>query len=141
MILVKTLPPTLTEIGLVDCGIGDKGGDALLWLAETFLKLQGLCIEKTASRMNVTLDKVNLVENEMGSLLFCEKVGRFFHLKCLLWTCKMAYFKQVIAMLCSLQMIRNSTNKRRAAKPYTPSPQRLNVRRINSRKEINLPCG
>lgn len=28
--LVKTLPTNLTEIGLVRCGVGDKGGEALI---------------------------------------------------------------------------------------------------------------
>ena len=40
LILVKTLPSTVTEIGLVQCGIGDKGGDALMTWASKAPKLQ-----------------------------------------------------------------------------------------------------
>ena len=46
LILVKKLPPTVTEIGLVQCGIGDKGGDALIMWAAKALKLQWLCVEQ-----------------------------------------------------------------------------------------------
>ena len=46
LLLVKTLPATVTEIGLVQCGIGDKGGDALIMWAAKALKLQWLCVEQ-----------------------------------------------------------------------------------------------
>ncbi|MEH6452632.1 MAG: hypothetical protein V7782_06255 [Psychromonas sp.] len=44
--LVKTLPSTVTEIGLVQCGISDKGGEALLVWAAGAPKLHWLCVEK-----------------------------------------------------------------------------------------------
>ena len=46
LILVKTLPPTVTEIGLVQCGIGDKGGGALITWAAKAPKLKWLCVEQ-----------------------------------------------------------------------------------------------
>jgi hypothetical protein len=46
LILVKTLPPTVTEIGLVQCGNGDKGGDALITWAANAPKLEWLCVEQ-----------------------------------------------------------------------------------------------
>jgi hypothetical protein len=48
LILVKTLPPTVTEIGLVQCGIGNKGGDALMKWASKAPKLHWLCVEQNS---------------------------------------------------------------------------------------------
>lgn len=48
LLLAKTLPPTVTEIGLVQCGIGDKGGDALILWATKALKLRWLCVEQNS---------------------------------------------------------------------------------------------
>ena len=48
LILVKTLPPTVTEIGLVQCGIGDKGGGALITWAAKAPKLKWLCVEQNS---------------------------------------------------------------------------------------------
>ncbi|MFT4607370.1 MAG: hypothetical protein ACI9YO_002948 [Gammaproteobacteria bacterium] len=47
-ILVKTLPPTVTEIGLVKCDVGDKGGEAIITWASNAPKLHWLCIEKNS---------------------------------------------------------------------------------------------
>ena len=44
--LVKNLPTTLTEIGLVGCNIGDTGGDALAAWAANAPKLHWLCVEQ-----------------------------------------------------------------------------------------------
>ena len=46
--LVKSLPHTITEIGLVGCGIRDKGGDALLAWAPRAPKLHWLCVEQNS---------------------------------------------------------------------------------------------
>jgi hypothetical protein len=45
LILVKSLPQTITEIGLVQSGIGDKGGQALIEWATNAKQLRWLCIE------------------------------------------------------------------------------------------------
>ncbi len=44
--LVKRLPPTVTEVGLVQCGLSDLGGEALLAWAGGATKLQILCVEQ-----------------------------------------------------------------------------------------------
>ena len=48
LLLVKTLPATVTEIGLVQCGLGDKGGDALIRWAAKARKLIWLCVEQNS---------------------------------------------------------------------------------------------
>ncbi len=50
--LVNTLPSTLTEIGLVQCGISDKGADALLAWAPSAPQLHWLCVEDNALSNN-----------------------------------------------------------------------------------------
>ena len=44
--LVKNLPTTLTEIGLVGCNVGDTGGNALAAWAANTPKLHWLCVEQ-----------------------------------------------------------------------------------------------
>jgi hypothetical protein len=46
--LVKFLGASLTEVGLVQCGIGDKGGDALIAWASKAPNLKWLCVEHNA---------------------------------------------------------------------------------------------
>jgi hypothetical protein len=48
MIFLKALPPTLTELGLVQCGLSDTGGEALVAWASGAAKLQMLCVEQNA---------------------------------------------------------------------------------------------
>ena len=43
--IVRGLPPSLSELGLVECGIGDVAGENLLAWAEKASKLLLLCIE------------------------------------------------------------------------------------------------
>lgn len=44
--LASALPPTLRELGLVGCGIGDQGGEALLQWAKQATSLRMMCIEE-----------------------------------------------------------------------------------------------
>jgi len=44
--LVNSFPPTLTEAGMVDCGIGDEGGDAIFNWAKNSVALRMVCIER-----------------------------------------------------------------------------------------------
>jgi hypothetical protein len=44
-VLVKNLPQTITEIGLVQSGIGDKGAEALITWATNAKQLRWLCVE------------------------------------------------------------------------------------------------
>ena len=48
VVLAKTLPSTLTEIGLVRCGIGDQSTEALIAWAAQAPKLHWLCVEENA---------------------------------------------------------------------------------------------
>lgn len=43
--IARSLPRTLCELGLVDCGIEDRGGEALLQWAQQASRLQMICIE------------------------------------------------------------------------------------------------
>jgi len=45
-LIAKKIPSSICEIGLVDCGIGDKGGAEILnWMRKS-LNLQMICIEQ-----------------------------------------------------------------------------------------------
>ena len=46
--LAAHLPKSLTELGMVDCGLQDEGGLALLEWAKTAPKLRMICIEQNA---------------------------------------------------------------------------------------------
>ncbi|MFT7674217.1 MAG: hypothetical protein ACI845_002634 [Gammaproteobacteria bacterium] len=48
LMLVKSLPSTVTEIGLVQCGLGDKGGEALMIWASNVPTLHWLCVEQNS---------------------------------------------------------------------------------------------
>lgn len=43
--LARAFPPTLTELGLVACAIGDEGGAALLRWGKQAAELQMICVE------------------------------------------------------------------------------------------------
>lgn len=46
--IAKSLPHSITEIGMVDCGIGDQGGTAILnWIKKTS-NLRMICIEQNS---------------------------------------------------------------------------------------------
>ena len=44
--IVNSLPASIREIGLVDCGIGDKGAAALLDWMKTSTNLLTICVER-----------------------------------------------------------------------------------------------
>ena len=44
-VVARALPDTLTELGLVGCGIGDQGGEALLHWAGNAGRLRMICVE------------------------------------------------------------------------------------------------
>lgn len=46
--LIRNLPPSLTEIGLVQCGLGDQAGEPLVAWAAQLPKLHWLCVEHNA---------------------------------------------------------------------------------------------
>ena len=45
-LIIQSLPLSMTEIGLVACGIGDKGGRAVLNWMTTATQLQMICMEQ-----------------------------------------------------------------------------------------------
>ena len=45
-VLARSLPTSISEIGLVDCGIGDKGGVEILKWLKTSPNLKMICIEQ-----------------------------------------------------------------------------------------------
>lgn len=67
--LVKNLPSTLTEIGLVGCNIGDGGADALLLFAQTTPKLYWLCVENNAFSSETKKQFIKLGQERNGLLV------------------------------------------------------------------------
>jgi len=66
--LVAALPATLTEIGLVGCGLTDEGGEALITWAAKAPKLHWLCVEQnTFSR--ATRDRFKQLGQARNGLL------------------------------------------------------------------------
>ncbi len=67
--LVKSLPPTLTEIGLVGCEVGDAGGEALIAWANNAPKLHWLCVEQNLFSTNTKNNFRNLGAQRSGLLV------------------------------------------------------------------------
>jgi len=61
--LANSFPAWIEEIGLVDCGIGDQGGNALLNWAKTAPKLKMICVEKNNFSANIKAAFKNLGSN------------------------------------------------------------------------------
>jgi hypothetical protein len=68
LILVKNLPQTITEIGLVQSGIGDEGGEALIRWATNAKQLRWLCVEKNIFSNDIK-DKLRKLGQERSDLL------------------------------------------------------------------------
>ena len=69
VILAQNLPSTLTEIGLVGCGIGDKGAEALMVLAQKTPKLYWLCVENNAFSNDTKQQLLKLSQQRNGLLI------------------------------------------------------------------------
>ena len=67
--LVKMLPPTVTELGLVQCGIGDLGGEALVAWASGAPKVHMLCVEQNAFSTAIKAKLVKLGRERPGMLV------------------------------------------------------------------------
>ena len=59
--LAQSLPPTIRELGLVNCGIGDAGGKAVLRWAKHATGLRILCIEENQLSEKIKLQIVELM--------------------------------------------------------------------------------
>ena len=68
LILVKNLPQTITEIGLVQSGIGDKGGEALIRWATNAKQLRWLCVEENIFSNDIK-DRLRNFGQERSDLL------------------------------------------------------------------------
>lgn len=62
--MAQSLPPTIRELGLVNCGIGDAGGEALLRWAEQANGLRILCIEENQISEGIKLRMVKLMHRK-----------------------------------------------------------------------------
>ena len=69
VILAKNLPSTLRQIGLVGCGIGDIGADALLALAQRTPKLHWLCVENNNFSNDTKQQLLKLGQHRNGLLV------------------------------------------------------------------------
>jgi hypothetical protein len=68
LILVKNLPQTITEIGLVKSGIGDKGGEALIRWSANAKQLRWLCVEENVFSNDIK-DRLRQLGQERSGLL------------------------------------------------------------------------
>jgi len=69
MNFLKALPPTLTELGLVQCGLSDTGGEALLAWASGATKLQMICVEQNAFSQHIKGKLSALGQQRLGLLV------------------------------------------------------------------------
>lgn len=68
LVLVNNLPQTVTEIGLVQSGLGDLGGEALIRWAANAKQLRWLCVEGNTFSNDVK-DKLRKFGQESSHLL------------------------------------------------------------------------
>jgi single-stranded DNA-specific DHH superfamily exonuclease len=68
LILVKNLPETITEIGLVKSDIGDKGGEALIRWSKNAKQLRWLCVEENIFSNDIK-DRLRKLGQENSDLL------------------------------------------------------------------------
>ena len=67
--LATALPSSVTEIGLVGCGVGDVGGKALVASTATTPKLHWLCIEQNNFTKETKASLVSLGRERRGLLV------------------------------------------------------------------------
>jgi single-stranded DNA-specific DHH superfamily exonuclease len=68
LILVKNLPQTITQIGLVKSGIGDKGAQALIRWSTNAKQLRWLCVENNIFSNDIK-DRLRNLGRERSDLL------------------------------------------------------------------------
>jgi hypothetical protein len=67
--IARSFPLTLRELGLVGCGIGDRGGKALLQRARQASRLRMLCIEDNQFSQKVTEQFKELAQTNQNLLV------------------------------------------------------------------------
>jgi hypothetical protein len=68
LILLKNLPQTITEIGLVKSGVGDKGAEALIRWSTNAKQLRWLCVEENIFSHSIK-DRLRQLGQERSGLL------------------------------------------------------------------------
>lgn len=56
MVLANALPPSIREIGLVDCGICDQGGKAMLDWMQSAPDLRMICMEQNSFSKDLKME-------------------------------------------------------------------------------------
>jgi len=67
--LAQSIPPTIRELGLVDCGISDAGGEAFLQWAKHATGLRMLCIEQNHISEGLKLQLIELMHRNASLLV------------------------------------------------------------------------
>jgi len=65
-VLAQSFPSTLTELGLVDCAIGDKAGVALLRWGKMAVGLRLLCLEKNHFSAGIRREFASLAKQKIN---------------------------------------------------------------------------
>lgn len=69
VVLAQAFPPTLTELGLVDCAIGDVGGAALLRWGKKAVGLRMICVEGNRFSARIRQGFVSLAQEKTSLLV------------------------------------------------------------------------
>jgi hypothetical protein len=69
VLLAQSFPPTLTELGLVDCAIGDVGGAALLSWAKKAVGLRMICVEGNRFSARIRQEFASLAQEKTSLLV------------------------------------------------------------------------
>jgi|TARA_R110002110_G_scaffold92763_9_gene241990 hypothetical protein len=67
--IVKSLPASICEIGLVDCGIGDKGGMEILTWMKKSPALQMICMEQNNFSEALKMELRNFKSNNLNVMV------------------------------------------------------------------------
>jgi Ran GTPase-activating protein (RanGAP) involved in mRNA processing and transport len=69
VLLAQAFPATLTELGLVDCAIGDKGGVALLRWGKKAVGLRMICVEGNRFSARIRQEFASLAKEKTNLLV------------------------------------------------------------------------
>ena len=67
--LAQAFPPTLTELGLVECAIGDEGGAALLHWGQKAVGLRIICVEGNRFSVRIRQGFASLAQERKNLLV------------------------------------------------------------------------
>ena len=69
VLLAQAFPPTLTELGLVNCAIGDEGGGALLRWGKKAVGLRMICVEGNHFSARIRQEFASLAKEKTSLLV------------------------------------------------------------------------